>query len=125
MTTGVIYSRRAAAEAEEIKAFLTEHSPSAASRFVQALDAAQQQLAALPQRDRPLDDRPQILALRQRCADLLVLQQGGREVLEHRLAMRGGAAEAAMAHPMAHLPLPRPLTLPSCPALCRHPRVHF
>ena len=29
MTTGVIYSRRAAAEAEEIKAFLTEHSPSA------------------------------------------------------------------------------------------------
>jgi len=53
MTTGVIYSRRAAAEAEEIKAFLTEHSPSAAARFGQALDAAEQQLAQFPDSGAP------------------------------------------------------------------------
>ena len=53
MTTGVIYSRRAAAEAEEIKAFLAEHSPSAAERFAQALDAAEQQLAQFPDSGAP------------------------------------------------------------------------
>src|SRR6266851_5008587 len=60
------------------------------------------QPAALAERDQPLDDRPQILRLGQRGADLLVLEEGGSEVLEHRLPVGGGAAEAAMAHPMAH-----------------------
>jgi plasmid stabilization system protein ParE len=53
MMTGVVYSRRAGAEAEEIKAFLAEHSPSAAERFGQALGAAEQQLAQFPDSGAP------------------------------------------------------------------------
>src|SRR5579862_752281 len=64
--------------------------------------AAGMQPALLAERDQALDDRPQILRLRQRRADLLVLQQRGGEVLEHRLAVGRAAAEAAMVHPVAH-----------------------
>jgi len=48
MSARVVYSRRAAAEAEEINAFLAEHNPSAAVRFGEALDRAEQQLAQFP-----------------------------------------------------------------------------
>ena len=48
MTTRVVYSRRAAAEAEEIEAFLSEHSASAAERFRQSLERAEQQLSQFP-----------------------------------------------------------------------------
>src|SRR5713101_2028314 len=79
------------------------------------------QPAALAERDQPLDDRPQILGLGQRGADLLVLEEGGGEVLEHRLPVGGGAAEAAMAHPMAHYSVSRTLASPdpSWPGLTR------
>src|SRR5438874_2148217 len=128
MTTGVVYSRRAAAEAEEIEAFLAEHSRSAAERLRQSLNRAEQRLvqfpdsgapgavaqrgdrlaprmqaAALAERDQPLDNRPQILCLGQRRADLLMLQQRRGHVLEHRLAVRGSAAEAAAALSVAHI----------------------
>jgi len=44
MTIRVVYSRRAAAEAEEITASLAEHSHAAADRFSRALERAEQQL---------------------------------------------------------------------------------
>jgi addiction module RelE/StbE family toxin len=48
VTTRVVYSRRAAAEAEEIEAFLAEHRPAAAERFRQSLNRAEQRLAEHP-----------------------------------------------------------------------------
>jgi len=48
MTARVAYSRRAAAEVEEITASLAELSPSAAERFSQGLARAEQQLADFP-----------------------------------------------------------------------------
>jgi plasmid stabilization system protein ParE len=48
MTTRVVYSRRAAAEAEEIEAFLAEHSPALAEQFRQSLNRAEQQLEQFP-----------------------------------------------------------------------------
>ena len=48
MTTRVVYSRRAAAEAEEIDAFLAEHSPALAERFRQSLNRAEEQLEQFP-----------------------------------------------------------------------------
>jgi len=48
MTTRVVYSRRAAAEVEEITASLAEHSPPAAERFLEALGRAEQQLSEFP-----------------------------------------------------------------------------
>jgi plasmid stabilization system protein ParE len=53
MTTRVVYSRRAAAEVEEITAFLAEHSPPAAERFVEALGRAEQQLSEFPNSGAP------------------------------------------------------------------------
>src|SRR5260370_26246606 len=53
MTTRVGYSRRAAAEAEEIEAYLAEHSPSAALRFREALERAEQQLEQFPNSGEP------------------------------------------------------------------------
>jgi plasmid stabilization system protein ParE len=53
MTTRVGYSRRAAAEAEEIEAYLAEHSPSAALRFREALERAEQQLEQFPNSGAP------------------------------------------------------------------------
>src|SRR5207248_11444951 len=58
--------------------------------------------AAFAERDQPLDDRAQIFRLRQGRADLLMLQERGGEVLEHRLAMRRGAAEAAAGFSVTH-----------------------
>lgn len=48
MTASVVYSRRAAAEVEEITAFLAEHSQPAAQRFSAAIRRAEQQLAEFP-----------------------------------------------------------------------------
>jgi plasmid stabilization system protein ParE len=48
MMTGVVYSRRAAAEVEEITAFLAEHSQPAATRFTEAIGRAELQLAEYP-----------------------------------------------------------------------------
>jgi plasmid stabilization system protein ParE len=53
MTTRVVYSRRAAAEVEEITAFLAEHSPPAVERFVEALGRAEQQLSEFPNSGAP------------------------------------------------------------------------
>jgi len=53
MTTGVVYSRRAAAEIEEITAFLAEHSQPAATRFTEAIGRAEQQLAEYPNSGAP------------------------------------------------------------------------
>jgi plasmid stabilization system protein ParE len=48
MTIGVVYSRRAAAEVEQVTAFLAEYSQSAAARFLEAIGRAEQQLAEFP-----------------------------------------------------------------------------
>jgi plasmid stabilization system protein ParE len=48
MTVGVGYSRRAAAEVEEITAFLLEHSQAAAQRFTASIKRAEAQLADFP-----------------------------------------------------------------------------
>jgi plasmid stabilization system protein ParE len=48
MTIGVVYSRRAAAEVEEITAFLAEYSQPAATRFSGAIHRAEQQIAEFP-----------------------------------------------------------------------------
>jgi toxin ParE1/3/4 len=53
MTSRVVYSRRAAAEIEEITAFLAENSRSAADRFSQAPSRAEQQLAEFPNSGSP------------------------------------------------------------------------
>jgi plasmid stabilization system protein ParE len=48
MTAGIGYSRRAAAEVEEIMAFLAEHSPPAMRRFSEAMGRAERQLSEFP-----------------------------------------------------------------------------
>jgi len=48
MTARVGYSRRAAAEAEEIEAYLAEHRPPAAERFRESLEGAERQLSQFP-----------------------------------------------------------------------------
>jgi plasmid stabilization system protein ParE len=48
MRVRVLRSRRAAAEIEEIAAYLAEYSPSAAQRFLEALVQVQRQLADFP-----------------------------------------------------------------------------
>jgi toxin ParE1/3/4 len=53
MTIRVSRSRRAAAEAEEIAAFLAGNSPRAARRFLEALERAQQLLSEFPNSGTP------------------------------------------------------------------------
>jgi toxin ParE1/3/4 len=53
MTTRVVYSRHAAAEVEEITAFLAEHSQAAANRFARALERADQRLSRFPNSGAP------------------------------------------------------------------------
>lgn len=53
MTIHVGYSRRAAAEAEEIEAYLSEHSPPAAERFRESLERAERQLSQFPNSGAP------------------------------------------------------------------------
>ena len=48
MTARVVYSRRAAAEAEVIEAYLAKHSARAAVQFREALERAERQLSAFP-----------------------------------------------------------------------------
>src|SRR5262245_46457384 len=60
------------------------------------------QIAALAQRDELFHDRAQILGLRQRGDDLLVLDQRGRHVAEHGAAMLRRAVELAVGVTVAH-----------------------
>ena len=53
MTIRVGYSRRAAAEAEEITAYLAEYSEPAATRFREGLRRAERQLADFPNSGAP------------------------------------------------------------------------
>jgi plasmid stabilization system protein ParE len=53
MTSRVVYSRRAAAEVEEITASLAEYSHAAADRFSQALGRAEHQLSQFPNSGAP------------------------------------------------------------------------
>jgi toxin ParE1/3/4 len=53
MMARILYSRRAAAEVEEIMAFLAEHSPTAAQRFSEAVGRAEQQLSQFPNSGAP------------------------------------------------------------------------
>jgi len=53
MTSRVVYSRRAAAEVEEITAFVAEDSRAAADRFSQTLGRAGQQLSQFPNSGAP------------------------------------------------------------------------
>jgi plasmid stabilization system protein ParE len=48
MTARVGYSRRAAAEAEQIEAYLAEHNVAAAERFRESLQRAERQLSEFP-----------------------------------------------------------------------------
>ena len=60
------------------------------------------QPAALAQGHQLLDDRAQVLGLRQRGDDLLVLDQRGDHIAEHGAAMFRRAVELAMDFPVAH-----------------------
>ena len=73
------------------------------------------QAAALAQGHQLLDDRPQVLRLGQRRDDLLVLDQGGRHIGEHRAPMLGGAVQLAVGKSVAH-------RLSSCSSSFRTPR---
>jgi toxin ParE1/3/4 len=53
MTVRVVYSRRAAAEVEEIAAYLTEHSEAAAQRFESLRKRAERQLSEFPNSGAP------------------------------------------------------------------------
>ncbi len=53
MTGRVVYSRRAAAEAEEIGAYLAEFGPLAVGRFRRALQRAERQLSEFPNSGAP------------------------------------------------------------------------
>jgi len=53
MTGRVVYSRRAAAQVEEISASLVEYSQAAADHFSQALGRAEQQLSQFPNAGAP------------------------------------------------------------------------
>src|SRR5262249_23744209 len=64
--------------------------------------AARMQIAALAECDQFLDDRPQVLRLRQRGHDLLVLDERRRHVGEHGAAMLAGAVELAMGITLTH-----------------------
>ncbi|MGY3290993.1 hypothetical protein ACVWWP_004060 [Bradyrhizobium sp. LM3.6] len=64
------------------------------------------QPALLAESDQLLDDRAQFLRLRQRRDDLLVLDQRGAHVGEHRAAMLRGAVELAMNLAVTHFSIP-------------------
>src|SRR6185436_16634259 len=64
--------------------------------------AAHGQPALLAEGNKLFDDRAQFLRLRQRGDDLLVLDQRGAHVGEHRLAMLGGAVELTMNLAVTH-----------------------
>ena len=53
MTSSVVYSRRAAAEVEEITASLAEYGQVAAERFSQSLERAERQLSQFPNSGAP------------------------------------------------------------------------
>src|SRR5689334_10208667 len=64
------------------------------------------QVATLGERDELLDDRTQVLRLRQRGDDLLVLDQRGSEMLEQRGALVGAPVELAVGNPVRHREFP-------------------
>src|SRR4051812_44169404 len=65
-------------------------------------EAAGVKVAALAERDQPLEHGAKVLRLGKRRDDLLVLDQRGRHVREHRQAMLGGAVEPPAAKPVTH-----------------------
>ena len=67
---------------------------------------AHREPALLAERHQLLHDRAQFLRLRQRGDDLLVLDQRGAHVGEHRAAMLGGAVELAMNLAVTHFFIP-------------------
>src|SRR5215471_5360934 len=64
--------------------------------------AAVGETAVFAARDQPFDKGAQILRFGQGCPDLLVLDQRRSEILEHRFAVGGFAAEAAAAKAVTH-----------------------
>src|SRR5262245_32839780 len=64
------------------------------------------QVAALRKRRQLLDDRTQVLRLRQRGDDLLVLDQRGSQMLEQRDALIGASVELAVGNPVTHRVFP-------------------
>src|SRR5580693_10647124 len=80
--------------------------------------AARMQVAALAERDELLDDRAQILRLRQRRRDLLVLDQRRAQVRQHRFAMIRAAAELAVSLGVTHGRTP--CLNSSCPPCAGH-----
>src|SRR3954447_4620305 len=68
--------------------------------------AARMQVAALRKRHQLLDDRTQVLRLRQRGDDLLVLDQRRRKMLEQRGALVGAPVELAVGNPVTHREFP-------------------
>src|SRR5690606_35152908 len=67
---------------------------------------ARVQIASLAQGDQLLDDRPQLLCLRQSRHNLLVFDKGCRHIGKHRLAMARSAIQLAAGITMAHSPSP-------------------
>jgi len=63
---------------------------------------ARMQIAALAEGDQLFHDGPQVLRLRQRRGDLLVLDEGLRHVGEHRLAMLMRAVETTLRATVIH-----------------------
>src|SRR6476620_10670268 len=66
------------------------------------------QIAALAEGDQLLDDRAQVLRLRQRGDDLLMLNQRNGHVGEHGAAMLGRTVELSMSVSGTHRWTPRP-----------------
>ncbi len=64
------------------------------------------QVATLAEGDELLDDRADFLRLRKRRYDLLMLDERGSHVGEHRLAVAGGTVEFATGILVAHLGSP-------------------
>jgi hypothetical protein len=60
------------------------------------------QAALLGERHQLLDDRPEILGLGERGGNLLMLDESGRHVGEHRRAMLMGAVELAASIGVSH-----------------------
>src|SRR5207245_9628732 len=67
---------------------------------------ARVQVAAAGQGDEPLGERPQLLGLRLRGDNPVVLEEAGREVIERRLAVARRARELAVLGAVPHYSSP-------------------
>jgi hypothetical protein len=61
---------------------------------------------ALGNRDDPLDEGPELLRLRERRLDVLVLDQRFRLVAKHRDPVLGDSAQLALAYSVTHFSVP-------------------